>query len=169
MMPNPDIQTVGAAPTAARFHIGATHSPGWIRFVLWSGVMVASFGFVLIAASQNRPVFPVAGLALSPPKNESRADTYKATAKLADLASFQRRGNSLVGEVTTREGAVMRLVFDARTHTLIGFRVLDALPNRPGEPEAARGCVDQSTATLPLPPSPAAAAPPLPKAASPAN
>ncbi len=46
-------------------------------------------------------------------------------AELASLKGFQRRGNSVVGEVCTRDGQVLRLVLDARSQALIGFRVVE--------------------------------------------
>ena len=64
-----------------------------------------------------------------------------------DLSGFQRRGNTLVGEIKTRDGTPMRLVFDARTHALIGMRVLE--PSTPASaPEGT--CADHS-AFAPLP------------------
>jgi hypothetical protein len=44
---------------------------------------------------------------------------------MSHLAGFRRHGSTLVGEVKSSDGATLRLVFDARTHTLIGLKVLD--------------------------------------------
>jgi hypothetical protein len=70
----------------------------------------------------------------------------KSATSPSELHGFQRRGNTLVGEVRSREGAALRLVFDARTHALIGMRVLDPGP----EPASLAACPDQ-TAQAPLP------------------
>lgn len=130
-----------AVPVAAR------------RLVLRAGIVLASFGLVLVAASQSRPDLIASRLGLP-----GFAVEGKSSVELANLAGFQRRGNSLVGEVKTRDGATMRLVFDARTHALIGLRVLDPAPEAaPREAEAARACLDTSSVA------------PLPESASPAN
>jgi len=122
------------------------------RVVLRAGIVLASFGLVLVAASQSRPELIAARLGLP-----GFAVEGKTSAELANLAGFQRRGNSLVGEVKTRDGATMRLVFDARTHTLIGLRVLDTAAESARESEAARACFNTSPAA------------PLPNDLSPAN
>lgn len=74
----------------------------------------------------------------------------KSASNPSELSGFQRKGNTLVGEVKTREGAVLRLVFDARSHALIGMRVLD--PAAPaGADLAANGACPDQTVIAPLP------------------
>jgi hypothetical protein len=41
------------------------------------------------------------------------------------MPGFQRRGSSLIGEFRTKDGQSIRLVIDARTHTVIGVKVLE--------------------------------------------
>lgn len=41
------------------------------------------------------------------------------------IPGFQRRGTSFVGDVRGSDGALLRLVFDARTQTLIGMKVIE--------------------------------------------
>ncbi|KAF0229500.1 MAG: hypothetical protein FD175_1838 [Beijerinckiaceae bacterium] len=115
------------------------------RLVVLAAGLLASLGFAVVAASQGRPDLIAARLGIP----NLTADG-KTTAELTTMAGFQRRGNSLVGEVKTRDGAVMRLVFDARTHTLIGLRVLDPAENPSEKAASARACPDEST-TAPLP------------------
>lgn len=116
------------------------------RLALRVGIVLASFGVVLVAASQSRPDLIASRLGLP-----GFAAEGKTSVELANLAGFQRRGNSLVGEVKTRDGATMRLVFDARTHALIGLRVLDPAPETaPREADATRACLNTSS-TAPLP------------------
>ena len=110
-----------------------THSaktPGIRRLALRTGMLAAGLGCVLLATSQGRPDFITTRLGFPVLTAEGKTST-----ELANLAGFQRRGNTLVGEVRTREGATMRLVFDARTHTLIGFRIMDQAETTPREPE----------------------------------
>jgi hypothetical protein len=154
------------------------------RVVLVGGILAASFGCALVAASQSRPDLIAArlgipglggsGLGVSGLTSETKASAetkilseVKTSAGTMNLAGFQRRGNSLVGEVKTRDGAVVRLVFDARTHTLIGLRVLDPVEQPPREAEAVLACINQSS-TAPPPVTPLTARL-LPEAASPAN
>lgn len=129
-----------AVPVAAR------------RLALRVGIVFASFGVVLVAASQNRPDLIASRLGFP-----GFAAEGKTSVELANLAGFQRRGNSLVGEVKTRDGTTMRLVFDARTHTLIGLRVLEASAEPVREPEPTRACLNASPLA------------PLPDGLSPAN
>lgn len=42
-----------------------------------------------------------------------------------DLSTFQKRGTLLIGETTAPSGARLRLVLDARTHELVGMRVVE--------------------------------------------
>lgn len=116
--------------------------------MLGVGILIASLGCALVAASQSRPDpiaarLGVTSLGTSSPgapnpiqsatageaKTSDKGTTptmIKTPVGMINAADLQRRGNSLVGEVKTRNGAVMRLVLDARTHALIGLRVLDA-------------------------------------------
>ncbi len=122
---------------------------------LWLGVLLASFAFVFfafvfVAASHNRPDLPGVRLALSSLASEARPAADRTVAELTTIGGFQRRGTSLVGEVTTRDGAVMRLVFDARTHTLIGLRVVDGAEARPRSEDRPQACPNHSP-IAPLP------------------
>lgn len=74
----------------------------------------------------------------------------KSASNPSELSGFQRKGNTLVGEVKTREGAVLRLVFDARSHVLIGMRVLDPASPAGADQAMNSACPDQ-TASAPLP------------------
>jgi len=106
-----------------------------------AGILVGHLGSAALA-QQTATLLPaphihVAGL----------AKAGKNATDGVDLSGFQRRGNTLVGEIKTRDGTPMRLVFDARTHALIGMRVLE--PSTPaGAPEDT--CADHS-AFAPLP------------------
>lgn len=126
------------------------------RAALRLAVLAAATGFALVAASQGRPDMIASRLGLAGVTNDG-----KVNGELANLAGFQRRGNSLVGEVRTREGVTMRLVLDARTHTLIGVKVLEAAEAQ-AHPvaEARNGCPAPSTiAPAPLLPLPTSTAP----------
>lgn len=135
---------------------GGTALPGFfsgltrrLKRVLGAGIVITGCGFALVAASQSQQELAAGRFGLAPKSQEPQA-----TADLTQLNGFQRRGNSLVGEVVTRDGTAMRLVFDARTQTLIGLRVLSHAPVTPAE---TRAC--------PARPS----SPPLPDTATPAN
>ncbi|CAN1535485.1 hypothetical protein MCEMSEM23_01555 [Rhabdaerophilaceae bacterium] len=52
---------------------------------------------------------------------------WPAVKQLA-LPGFQRRGNLLTGELRTNDGTVLRLVIDARTNMLVGYRVIEPIP-----------------------------------------
>jgi len=98
----------------------------WPRRLL-AGILVTMilFGLGLIAWSQSRPD---PELPAAPPT--SRLVENRTMAELASLKGFQRRGNSVVGEVCTRDGQVLRLVLDARNQALIGFRVVETADSR---------------------------------------
>lgn len=105
----------------------------WPRHLL-VGVLVATIlgGFGLMALSRSElaaegPAAPVS----------SRLVENRTMAELGTLPGFQRRGNSLVGEVCTRNGQALRLVLDARNQTLIGFRLLEENRTRPACGNAA--------------------------------
>lgn len=82
----------------------------------------------------------------------SRLVESRTMAELAGVPGFQRRGNTVVGEVCTREGQTLRLVIDARTQALVGFRQLS--PAESGNPVNRSACLPAG---------------PLPIAQSPAN
>lgn len=111
----------------------------WPRHLL-VGVLVATIlgGFGLMALSRSPSTTDAPAT--------SRLVENRTMAELGTLPGFQRRGNSVVGEVCTRDGQALRLVLDARSQALIGFRLL--------EPSEAR---------------PACSASPLPIARTPAN
>ncbi len=93
----------------------------WQRRLL-VGVLLATIltGLGMILLSQTR-----AAPEVIPPAVTSRLVENRSMAELGSLPGFQRRGNSVVGEVCTRDGQVLRLVLDARHQTLLGFRVLE--------------------------------------------
>ncbi|MCZ8376290.1 MAG: hypothetical protein O9342_13000 [Beijerinckiaceae bacterium] len=99
----------------------------WPRHVL-VGVLVATIlgGFGLMALSRSP--------AMTDAPASSRLVENRTMAELGTLPGFQRRGNSVVGEVCTRDGQALRLVLDARNQTLIGFRLLETNEVRPGCP-----------------------------------
>jgi hypothetical protein len=114
--------------------------PGPARaWLVAAGVAAGSVGFAVVADSQVRP----AGLAPAPvPQRETNVAT-----ELTSLGGFQRRGALLVGEVTTRDGVPLRLVLDARTQALVGFRVLERTTDGPACPAQAPAAPE-----APLPP-----------------
>ncbi|WP_284177697.1 hypothetical protein [Rhabdaerophilum sp. SD176] len=97
----------------------------WPRHVL-VGVLVATIlgGFGLMALSRSPATTDAPG--------GSRLVENRTMVELGTLPGFQRRGNSVVGEVCTRDGQALRLVLDARNQTLIGFRLLEPNEARPG-------------------------------------
>ena len=148
------------------------------RLALGVGILAASLGFALVAASQSRPDLIAAGLGLpaaapSAPREIGASSGTKAPNEIKtpigmiSLADLQRRGNSLVGEIRTQDGAVTRLVLDARTHALIGMRVIHAAEQAQHKLQTARACPDPS----PVAPMPGTLLPatPLRASASPAN
>lgn len=148
-MPDRTNRTPDSAPAGTAhpgFFSGLTRR---LKRALAAGVVLAGCGFALVAASQSRPELTAGRFGLAPQPPEPQA-----TADLNQLSGFQRRGNSLVGEVVTRDGTAMRLVFDARTQALIGLRVLARAPSIPHEP---RACAVAAPST------------PLPEAVTPAN
>lgn len=165
-MPNRQILSTDLTAKGRPYSFRSAISGGTQRIWLRIGVLLVSCGFVLVAASQSRPDLIAARLGLSDLTSEGtiftaskisvgntsvgKTSVDKTSAELSNLAGFQRRGNSLVGEVKTRDGAVMRLVFDARTHTLIGLRVLDPVDQRAHEAAGVKACINQ-TSTAPLP------------------
>ena len=102
------------------------------------------------AVAQTYPETLASRLGLPVAGNETRLP-----ADLAALPGFQRRGNTLVGELKGRDGSVVRLVFDARTQALIGLRIMEAT-SAAGAPQDA-ACINRASAA------------PLPAAAPPAN
>lgn len=89
----------------------------WLVGIL--GLSIFGLGIVLIASVGNLPRPPavqLAGSAIVPLAN--------SVAPNMAIPGFQRRGNTLVGEVVTQDGTNLRLVFDARTKTLIGMRMV---------------------------------------------
>jgi hypothetical protein len=66
------------------------------------------------------PASDLASVVLSAPRGAPGSSLRQPEA----LPGFQRRGNSLVGEFTTRDGQLIRLVIDGRTHTIVGARVV---------------------------------------------
>lgn len=93
----------------------------WQRRLL-VGVLLTTIltGLGMILLSQTR-----ADTDVIPTTVTSRLVENRSMAELGNLPGFQRRGNSVIGEVCTRDGQVLRLVLDARHQTLIGFRVLE--------------------------------------------
>jgi hypothetical protein len=123
---------------------GAPHSPsrsawrGGMRLAVWCIALVASGASVLVAASQSR-----GGLGSALPATQTTAPDLRAAIDLPQLSGFQKRGNALIGEVRTRDGTMLRLVFDARTQALIGLKVLATTPEGPACPvEAISAPVD---------------------------
>lgn len=114
--------------------------------------MVAGLGFALASLcgtyaplAQDKATLATARLNIPGVSKDG-----KSASNPSELSGFQRKGNTLVGEVKTREGAVLRLVFDARSHALIGMRVLDPAGPAGAEQAAHSACPDQ-TASAPLP------------------
>lgn len=95
-----------------------------LRPILWIAGLVASAASALVAASQSRTGLGGANLVPAPAAIEAQIPR-----DLAGLSGFQRRGNALIGDVCTRSGTMLRLVFDARSHALIGLKIVE---NQPG-------------------------------------
>ena len=120
--------------------------------------MVAGLGFALVSLcgtyaplAQDKTSLATARLNIPGVSKDG-----KSASNPSELSGFQRKGNTLVGEVKTREGAVLRLVFDARSHVLIGMRVLDPPSPASAGVVASSACPDQtSSAPLPITLSPA--------------
>jgi hypothetical protein len=89
-----------------------------LRFALaGSALALASSLLPIDAVSQNLSERVVTRLGL-------KTATPAASLSPANLPGFKRHGTSLVGMVQTEDGATMRLVFDARTATLIGIKAV---------------------------------------------
>ena len=85
--------------------------------LLGAGLLCAALGAAWLATGWlATPTKPKAGL--STPLDRA------AIARL-DLSGFQKKGTLLIGETTTPSGARLRLVLDARTHELVGMRVIE--------------------------------------------
>ncbi|WP_150286199.1 hypothetical protein [Rhabdaerophilum calidifontis] len=106
------------------------------RLTVAAGIAFGSIGFAVVALSQVRQTM------LAPP---APGDGTLA-GELTRLAGFQRRGTLIVGEVRAGDGTPLRLVFDARSQSLVGFRVLE----RPAAAEAGPACPVAEAGT-PLP------------------
>lgn len=59
------------------------------------------------------------------PKASLSTPLDRAAIARLDLSNFQRKGTLLIGEATAPSGARLRLVLDARTHELVGMRVIE--------------------------------------------
>ncbi len=124
-MPSAQVETAGF-PGSGRAGRVVPSDRLWPRRLL-AGILVTTIllGLGLIAWSQGQPD-PDAPAALP----TSRLVENRTMAELASLPGFQRRGNSVVGEVCTRDGQSLRLVLDARSQALIGFRVVETADNQ---------------------------------------
>lgn len=87
--------------------------------VLGLGIVLLSLGTAWFASSQLQPA-----PARTPAETAGSGLDRAALAKL-DLSTFQRRGNLLVGQITTPAGVRLRLVMDANTRALVGLRVVE--------------------------------------------
>jgi hypothetical protein len=86
--------------------------------LLAAGLLAAALGAGWAAT------FWLANTATPPQANTSKGFDRTLLNNL-DLSTFQKRGTLLIGETTAPSGARLRLVLDARTHELIGMRVVE--------------------------------------------
>lgn len=108
--PNP---SPALAPTGAQTRLSRR-----MRFAILAGsVALAGLATSVVADQQGRHGFLGAQSVAQREANVARA--------LVDVAGFRQRGNLLIGEVRAADGTPIRLVLDARTQALVGFRMLE--------------------------------------------
>lgn len=107
-----------------------THSPHAMSFdrplSLARGKRGLSLVLAILAAALIAGWAATLWLAPAPGAPQRTAGLDRRAIEQLDLSTFQKKGSVLVGETTTPSGARLRLVIDARTHELVGLRVIDA-------------------------------------------
>ena len=71
------------------------------------------------------PTISLTSVEISPATRPSQSQKQSA------IPGFTRRGTSLVAEMRSQDGSLVRLVIDARSHTLIGAKVIEPAPIQP--------------------------------------
>lgn len=85
-----------------------------------------ALGLAVVVAALLAGWGATAWLAPTPVAPQRAAVLDRKAIETLDLSTFQKKGTVLVGETTTPAGVRLRLVIDARTHQLVGMRVIEA-------------------------------------------
>jgi hypothetical protein len=100
---------------------GLRHSGYWLTGLLVLAAFVSGASALALTAWVPRE----AGFARPLPAGAAPVATTTA-ATPPPLPGFQKKGNLWIGEVRTADGAMIRLVIDARSQAIIGHRVMEA-------------------------------------------
>lgn len=105
-------------PLPGRFRFGRTGM--WLSAVLVAALAAAGTSALIAANPLEKAASPApASTALRP------ANVAPVSQPPLMLPGFQRRGPLLTGEVTTLDGSTLRLVIDTRTHSIVGYRLVE--------------------------------------------
>lgn len=112
-------QTLTTNPTVMPFDTSLSLARSKRGLLLGAGLLIAALGAGWLATTW---------LATPPAKPQvtAHAGLDRAAIERLDLSGFQKKGTLLIGETIAPNGARLRLVLDARTHELIGMRVVEA-------------------------------------------
>jgi hypothetical protein len=129
-------QTLSPSPAELRLATVAASAPRGRTVLLALGLLLGASGIGYLATSQlqpapAKPAVPSVSETTSQRSTLEKAGLDKASLAALDVSGFQRRGNFLVGETTTRAGVRLRLVLDARSHDLVGLRVVETEAGAP--------------------------------------
>ena len=102
----------------------------WLAIIL--GIALGMTGTGALVASGLLAEEPKSRL--TPPGDLPALGAQRLRVSPLTLPGFQRRGNLLTGELRASDGSIMRLVIDARSNTIIGYRVVE--PANPGEAQS---------------------------------